>query len=70
MNDTYKAIMDIIDIERYKELNCAKECQWLRKRILNPIRKIQYYIDERRFMNHVVGIEIMTHAIEKAFKES
>ncbi len=70
MNDTYKAIMDIIDIERYAELNCAEKCQWLGKRTLNPIRKLKCYIDARRFMNHVVGIEIIAHAIEKSFKES
>lgn len=65
MNNTYEEVMDIIDIEWRKELRCAKECQWMRKRTLNPIRKIKCYIDERRFMNHVVGIELIKRKLEK-----
>ena len=45
MNISYKEIMDIIEIEKHKELLCAETCKWIMKRTLNPIRKIRCYFD-------------------------
>lgn len=69
MNNAYDKTMDIIAYEIYMELSCAKACQRARKRTLNPIRKLRFYIYEKQYMNHVVGIELVKHKLEKVMKE-
>ncbi len=70
MKITYEEIMDIIDIEWHEELMCAEKSKWMMKKTLNPIRKLKLYLDAKRFMNHVFGIDLVRHKIEKASKES
>lgn len=70
MNISYEEIMDIIEIEKHKELLCAETCKWIMKRTLNPIRKIRCYFDAKRFMGHVFGIDLVIQKLKKAMGES
>ncbi len=69
MKNTYKEIVDIIEIEMHEELLSAKTCKWMMKRTFNPIRKLRYYLDAKRFMNHVIGMELIMYKIRKTMKE-
>lgn len=69
MKITYEEIMDIIDVEWHEELMCAKKSKWLMKKTLNPIRRLRLYLDAKRFMDHVFGIELVKHKIEKLAKD-
>jgi hypothetical protein len=65
MKTTYEEIMEIIEIERHKEFLCAEKCKWLMKRTLNPIRKIRCYLDAKRFMAHVFGMDLVIQKLRK-----
>lgn len=69
MSNVYEKMMDVICVNLHEVLLCADKCKWLRKRTLNPIRKLQYYVDERRFRSHVFGIMLIKYKLEKAFEE-
>lgn len=70
MKMTCEKIMEIIEIERHEELLYAKKCKWLMKRTLNPIRKIRCYFDAKKFMDHVFGMDLLIHKLQKVMKES
>lgn len=70
MRITYEKIMDVIIVERHYELMCAEKCRWLMKRTVNPIRKLRYYLNAKRFMDHVFGMDLIIRKIEKIAKES
>jgi len=70
MKITYEEIMNTMIIERHDELMCAEKCKWLAKRSLNPIRKILLFLDAKRFMEHVFGMDLIIRKIEKLEKES
>ena len=67
---TFEEIMDIIKNERHEELLCAEKSKWLMKRTFNPIRKIKCYFHAKRFMEHVFGMDLVIHKLQKAMKES
>ena len=70
MKVDYEKILDIIDIEWHEEMMCAEKSKWLMKRSLNPIRKLIFYMDAKRFMAHVFGIELVRNKIRKTLGES
>lgn len=70
MKMTYEEVMEIIEIEMHEEYLCAEKSKWLMKRTLNPIRKIQCYFDAKMFMNHVVGMDLIKHKLQKVMRES
>lgn len=70
MKITYEELMDIIEIERHDELMCAEKSKWLMKKTFNPFRKLSYYMDAKRFMNHVFGMDLIIRKIRKAMEES
>lgn len=69
MENISEKVMDIIDCELHDEVICARKCEWLRKRTFNPIRKLQLYFDQKRFMNHVFGIELVRNKLETILTE-
>lgn len=70
MKLTCEEIMEIIEVKKYEELLCAEKSKWLMKRTFNPIRKIEFYFDAKRFMEHVFGMDLIIHKLRKAMKES
>ena len=65
MKNTYEEIMDIIETERYEELLYAEKSRWLMKRTLNPIRKISCYFRTKKFIDHVVGMDLIIYKLKK-----
>ena len=70
MKMTYEEIMEIIELEKWDEQLCAEKCKWLMKRTLNPIRKIKCYLDAKRFMEHVFGMDLVIRKLRKTMEES
>ena len=65
MKNTYEEIMDIIETERHEELLYAERSKWLMKRTLNPIQKISCYFRAKKFIDHVVGMDLIIYKLKK-----
>lgn len=67
---TYEEIMDAIKEERHMEFLCVVRCRQLMKKTLNPFYKIRCYFDAKRFMDHVIGIDLVIQKLLKTKEES
>lgn len=70
MKKSYEEIMKIIKQDRHDEMKCAIMCRKMMKKTFNPIRKIKCYLDHRRFLEHVFGMDLVINKIERLSKES
>ncbi len=54
---TYENVMEILEDERRKELECAFYVSKLMKKTLNPFKRMKRKKYCEKFMNHSIGIE-------------
>ena len=64
LNDVIK----VLEREKFEETTCAKKCEWIMKRTINPFRKLMCKRDIKRFMEHTVGIDLAIHRVKKEFE--
>lgn len=68
-NETYLRIMEILDEQRMKEVECAMRSKELMKRsFLHPVRYIQSKICYEMFMNHANGIRWAMGSVRREFE--
>lgn len=65
MKDVHKDIMDILQDERMKELECAMRCKELMIKTINPFERIKLKRSSERFMDHSIGIHMAILRIER-----
>ena len=61
-------VIEVMKREKFEAIACAKKCEWLMKKTINPFRKLICKRDIRRFMDHAVGIDLAIYQIKKEFE--